>query len=363
MFSGHKELWINSILLRSKKDECRIRSYRPQKIHMSVIISTRIRLTRGLNMIALVFRNVALIVLWFVSPVRGYSQDCVGALHQLDYGTGSQDAFALSDGSLATWFRAAVNADGMKRAYHRDGLAGGGLISLCNAGRPYPAGRDPYNASAHNEACRRFSGDYQAIRNAGWKDPNVGAIHWFGVLGRDNVKIGERTVTQVVPIEQKDGSGFFVSPTALEDPEGYPDPLDQRRYVDAETVPAAVIRNAPALRELRVTKGTLGVAVHRKHLKPVPFLVGDYGPRIGEGTFALGRLLQGKPLVAATRKNIFSAHIEEKDVLWVFFAGEAMKPPYTALRVAAEAQASFEAWGGQARLLACLANDEIPVAQ
>jgi hypothetical protein len=314
-------------------------------------------------MLSVVVRNLALAALCLVYPVTAYSQDCVGAFHKLNYGSSSQGAYLLTDRSLATWFRAAVNADGMKRAYHRDDLGGGGIISLCNAGRPYPAGRAPYNASTDNETCRRFFADYQAIRNAGWKDPSVGAIHWFGILGQDSVRIGERLVTQAVPVEQTDGSGFFVSPTSLEDAEGHPDPSDQSRYIDAETVPAAVIRRSPAMEELGLTKGTLGVAVHRKHSKPVPFIVGDYGPRIGEGTFALGRLLQSKPLVPANRKNIFSAHIEEKDVLWIFFGGKTMKPPYTASRVAKETQASFDAWGGDSRLFQCISNEDIPVAQ
>jgi len=115
--------------------------------------------------------------------------------------------------------------------------------------------------------------------------------------------------------------------------------------------------------QLGIGKGTLGVAIHKKHRKSVPFIVGDYGPRIGEGTFALGRLLKGLPLVTATRKNIFSAHIEEKEVLWVFFGGESMRPPYTQATVAAKALEKFSAWGGEARLNACLENTSIPVAQ
>jgi hypothetical protein len=296
-----------------------------------------------------------------VTPI--YSQDCAGKPHVLDYGTVKQNAFLLKDGSLATRFRAAVNADGMKRAYHRDDIAGGGLISLCNGGRPFPAGRPSYNASENNAACRQFGMDYKAIREAGFKNPAVGAINWFGVLGKESVRIGTETVNQVVPVEQADGSGFYVSPTALEDRGTFPDAADQRRYIDAEIIPAAVVRNAAALRNLGVRLRTLGVAIHARHRKAVPFIVGDFGPRIGEGTFALGRLLKGLPLVTATRANIFSAHVDEKEVLWVFFAGEVMPPPYTQAAVTARAQERFNSWGGETRLHACLANGNIPVAQ
>jgi hypothetical protein len=287
---------------------------------------------------------------------------CNGSLHLLNYGNKTQNAYLLADGSLATRARIAVNADGMKRAYHRDDVAGGGLISLCNGGKPYPANRPPYNASANNEACKLFSKDYQVIRQASWKDPSVGAIHWFGVLAHDSVKIGEFTVTHVVPIEQADGSGFYVSPTALEDAGGFPDPTDQRRYIDAETVPAAVIRSSKALSDLGIDLGTCGVAIHAAVKKAVPFIIGDYGPKLGEGTFALGRLVKGLPLVAATRKNIFSAHIDESDVLWVFFGGEKIAAPFDQASVTEKAMERFTTWGGESRLLACLGNGDIPLA-
>jgi hypothetical protein len=305
--------------------------------------------------------TIAFVVFIAVTPM--HAQDCAGKPHVLNYGLTSQKAFLLTDGSVATRFRAAVNADGMKRAYHRDDIAGGGLISLCNGGKPFPAGRASYNASESNAACKQFSTDYKAIREAGFKNPAVGAINWFGVLGKENVRIGAVTVTQVVPVEQSDGSGFYVSPTALEDRVTFPDASDQRRYIDAETIPAAVVRNSPALRNLGVRPGTMGVAIHARHRKAVPFIVGDFGPRIGEGTFALGRSLKGLPLVTATRANIFSAHVDEKEVLWVFFGGEVMPPPYTQAAVSARTQERFTAWGGDARLNACLANGDIPVAQ
>jgi hypothetical protein len=288
---------------------------------------------------------------------------CAGSIHLLKYSaTKGQKAYLLADGSLATRFRMAVNADGMKRAYHRDDVAGGGLISLCNGGKAYPADRPPYNGSESKEACKQFSHDYMAIKQAGWKDPSVGAIHWFGVLGEDKVQIGDSEVTGVVSVEQSDGSGFYVSPTALADTDTFPDPKDQRRYIDAETIPAAVIRSSKALSDLGVRLGTFGVAMHLTIRKSVPFIVGDYGPRIGEGTFALARLVKGLPLVEATRKNIYSGHIAEKEVLWVFFGGEKMSPPYDQPAVTSQALEAFNAWGGESRLISCLDNTEIPVA-
>lgn len=289
------------------------------------------------------------------------AQNCNGASHILNYGKSRQQAYLLSDNSLATRFRAAVNVDGLNTAYHKDDILGGGIISLCNGGRAYPAASPSYNASGSNKLCRQFLNDYNAIRKAGWKDPLVGAINWFGILGKDQVKIGNTIIKSVVPIEQADGSGFYVSPTALEDPAFARE--DQKRYLDAGTIPAAVIRNSKAMAELGIGIGTFGVAVHQKHQRPVPFIVGDYGPRIGEATFALGRSLKGLPLVAVTRQNVLSAQIDEEEVLWVFFGGRKMEPPYTKERVAVEALRRFEDWGGAPRLKMCLDQTQIPLAQ
>lgn len=296
-------------------------------------------------------------------PAALMADACEGRIHQLNYGNGKrQNAFVLSDGSLATYARMSVNVDGMGRAYHRDDVAGAGLISLCNGGKPYPAGGAPYDASRNNEACRRFSQDYRAIREAGWRDPEVGAIHWFGVLGEGSVRIGTNDVKNVVPVEQSDGSGFFVSPTKLEDSVNYPDAKDQRRYIDAGKIPAAVIRGSNALFSLGITVGTFGVAIHRRIQSAVPFIIADHGPRIGEGSFALGRQLKGLPVVAATRRNVFSAHIEGKEVLWIFFGGAQMQPPYTPGLVQEQAKEAFRKWGGNSRLTECLSNRAIPKA-
>ncbi len=122
------------------------------------------------------------------------------------------------------------------------------------------------------------------------------------------------------------------------------------------------IKLASGLEKYQAALGTFELKGGAKYA-PVFFIVGDHGHRIGEGTFALGRWLQGMPLVTATRQNIFSAHIQEKDVLWIFFGGEVMSPPYTQATVSAKRLEKFRSWGGEARLNVCLANPRIPVAQ
>jgi hypothetical protein len=57
----------------------------------------------------------------------------------------------------------------------------------------------------------------------------------------------------------------------------------------------------------------------------VPFVVGDGGPRIGEGSPALARRVAGlQPSDEITLKNRFAGQVDKKTVPWVFFGGQAM---------------------------------------
>lgn len=286
----------------------------------------------------------------------------------------SQTGYLLPDKSLMLWARSSVNVDGMARAYHKDNINGGGLIDLCNGGRVYPAGQASYSGSDPVTNCSRLNWDYQAIRAAGWKSTSVGAIHWFGVLGEDSVTITgldrppstavmNFEVTQVVPVEQSDRSGFFVSPTKLEDSVNYKNPKDQRRYLDAETIPFGVAPSTKELRTIGVKKGTFGVAFNRLTGRTVPFVVGDTNSIIGESSFVMGRELQGLPAAKATRANVNSGHINTFDVLWVFFSDKlgVAKAPYSGKSIRAEAKAAYEQWGGRPRLDICISNPDIPV--
>jgi hypothetical protein len=85
---------------------------------------------------------------------------------------------------------------------------------------------------------------------------------------------------------QKDGSGFYVSPTAFAD-NRVTDPADQTRYVNPLRVPAAVaprsaIANGAAL-------GTFGVAIDRTQNHAVSVIVSL------PGTPCTGRASAGLP--------------------------------------------------------------------
>jgi hypothetical protein len=89
----------------------------------------------------------------------------------------------------------------------------------------------------------------------------------------------------------------------------------------------------------------------------VPFVVGDGGPRIGEGSLALARLAAGSPLTdKITRANRYVGQVDERDVLWVFFGDAATTyDSKNEEALIASAKAAFASWGGEDRLARCVA--------
>ncbi len=278
-------------------------------------------------------------------------------------GAGEHRFLGLRDGSLVTMAPMRVNVDGSDRAYHPTNAEAGAIIHLCNAGKVYLPDGTSYHGSKSNAVCTgQFMDDVARIREAGWDDPEVGAVNWYGILGEGTARIAGRTIRNVKPVEQRDGSGFFISPTALADDRFRED--DQRRYVDALRVSHAVVR-----RDSEIPLGTFGVAWRTKgcatagRCKPIPFIVGDIGPRIGEGSVALTRAVNGLPATLdINRRNRFSGNVAGDDVMWVFFGGVKAPGPYDQAMVREKASEAFEAWGGLSRLERCARGTDVPVA-
>ncbi len=286
-------------------------------------------------------------------PAGAQTPGCMGSPKAV----GAQSVLAIEGGGAAVRARMNINIDGSARAYNKANAVGGGLIHLCNAGRVYLPDGSSYEGSESNATCTgKFMDDVKRIGEAGWKDPSVGAVHWYGILGRGEVEIAGRTVRAVEPVEVKDASGFYVSPTTLADPDFAED--DPQRYPDPMLVPGSVIPSRAALKAMGVRVGGFGVAIDtaREDGAAVPFIINDTGPRIGEGSVALARLVAGKETKPEiSRSERYVGQVDKTSVLWVFFGGETLAPPYDAERVRAEAKAAFAAWGGEARLKACIA--------
>lgn len=267
---------------------------------------------------------------------------------------GWEPGWTLSEGGYAGFARMNVNIDGYGKAYHPRNAEAGALIHLCNAGRVYLPDGTVYEGSESNATCTgRFMADVARIGEAGWTDPEVGAVQWYGVLGEGSAKVQGRTVSAVKPVQQADGSGFYVSPTSLFD-RSVADTRDQSRYVNPLRVPSAVVPRALVTRGIAF--GTFGVAFSTATRIAVPFVVGDGGPRVGEGSVALARLAAGLPLTdSVTRQNRFAGQVDKKDVLWVFFGGApAGFDSRNEARTIEAARAAFQAWGGEERLAKCM---------
>jgi hypothetical protein len=294
----------------------------------------------------------AVVSLVFMFLQAAAAQTCAGK--QLRDVGGVKDSWALEGGGIAAFAKMNVNLDGYGQAYSPKNYEGGALLHLCNAGKVYLPDGSSYQGSESNATCTgRFMQDFKRIGDAGWKNPSVGAINWYGILGEDTATIHGKTVKSVKPVLQKDGSDFYVSPTSLVD-QKVTDLKDQSRYVNPLRVPAAVVPSSLVTRGIAI--GTFGVAINGHQNIAVPFVVGDGGPRVGEGSAALARLVAGKPVTdELTHKTSTIGQVDTPDVLWVFFGGTATHYDHTDEdKLAADAKQAYEKWGGEARLGDCL---------
>jgi hypothetical protein len=297
--------------------------------------------------------SLAVVLMLAVMPFQfAFAQNCSGKpLHDVG---GVKNSWALDGGGIAAFAKMNVNLDGYGHAYSLKNYEGGALLHLCNAGKVYLPDGTNYQGSESNATCTgKFMDDFKRIGDAGWQDSSVGAINWYGILGEGTATVHGTRVKSVKPVLQKDGSDFYVSPTSLVDPK-VTDLADQSRYVNPLRVPSAVVPGS--LVSKGIAFGTFGVAVDRNKNIAVPFVVGDGGPRVGEGSAALARLVAGKPVSdQLTHKTASVGQVDKPDVLWVFFGGQATTYDHTDEgKLAAGAKHAFEKWGGEARLRDCL---------
>jgi hypothetical protein len=289
------------------------------------------------------------------SAVDSGPPSCTGA-PLTDVGGKNIKSWKLADGGVAAYSGMNVNIDGYAHAYHPRNREAGAVLHLCVGGKVWLPDGTSYEGSESNATCTgKFMADVARIEAAGWTDPSVGVVQWYGIAAEGSVKIAGHTVNGVKPFVQQDGSGFYVSPSSLVD-KSVTDRGNQSRYVNplrvaSAVVPASVVRQGIAF-------GSFGVAIDTRKQIAVPFVVGDGGPRIGEGTPALARQVAGMPVSDEINlKNRYAGQVDGAGVLWVFFGGPATPFDHTReADVAVQAKAAFEQWGGTARLAQCLTS-------
>lgn len=197
----------------------------------------------------------------------------------------------------------AIDADGAFRAYHPDDRLG--LDSLVHAG--YPG-------------------------------------NWWALV-TDN---GRRSGRPVVQGESDPAPGYYVSTTALCDPDN-PNPRDPHKYVDALNVPYVVL-HPKALRYARL--GDFATVANLQNGRVSPALVADHSASnlpLGEGSIALARELG---VDASPRDGG-----ETNGIVYLIYRGTGNGRPQPIQNIAMRSKQLFEAWGGLSRLRACLADD------
>jgi hypothetical protein len=287
-----------------------------------------------------------------VWPAAAAGSDCAATAQG---GIAGVQGWGLADGGFAAWSGMNINIDGYGRACHR--RQGGAVLHLCVGGEVLlPDGTRCHGSASAATCTGRFMNDLALIEAAGWADPAVGVVRWYGVVAGGESKVAGQKISGLEPVLQRDGSGFYVSLTSLVD-RSITDVADQRRYFNPLRVPSAV---APrGLLKAGVSFGSYGVAIHvGGRGGAVPFVMGDAGPRIGEGSPALARRVAGlQPSDEITLADRYAGQVDSKSILWVFFGGSPGAFEHaTADQVALRAQKAFDAWGGTARLERCVGS-------
>jgi hypothetical protein len=215
--------------------------------------------------------------------------------------------------------------------------------------------------NAYNRPSRPIS-DFEAVRDAGWKP----SARVWDVLSSKIIEKDARPGQEGRPC--LDDKGFLVSMTAIRAKNsGVQGDCDQSKWIDALTVPAFVLPGGSQFEQGGVSLGNIIVGLTlREPRKIVLGIVGDIGPHneIGEASVEMNRILNGLPQGAIPTNRLDAEdRFQGPRTLFLILPGQSnrISQPINAESVKSSAEARFNAWGGQARLEACM--PEIPEAE
>ena len=215
--------------------------------------------------------------------------------------------------------------------------------------------------NAYNNPKRPIS-DFEAVRDAGWKP----SARVWSVLSSKIIEKDARQRQEGRPC--LDEKGFLVSMTAIRATNsGAQGDCDQSKWVDALTVPAFVLPGGSQFEQGGANLGNIIVGLTlREPRKIVLGIVGDIGPHneIGEASVEMNRILNGLPQGAIPTNRLDAEdRFQGPRTLFLILPGRSnrISQPINAELVKSSAEARFNAWGGQARLEACM--PEIPEAE
>jgi hypothetical protein len=215
--------------------------------------------------------------------------------------------------------------------------------------------------NAYNKPSRPIS-DFEAVRDAGWKP----SARVWSVLSSKIIEKDVRPGQEGRPC--LDDKGFLVSMTAIRAKNsGVQGDCDQSKWVDALTVPAFVLPGGSQFGPGGAGVGNVivGLTLHQPRQITLG-IVGDIGPHteIGEASVEMNRILNGLPQGAHPSNRVDAENrFQGPKTLFLVLPGQSnrVSQPINAETVKSFAEARFNAWGGEARLEACMS--EIPEAK
>jgi hypothetical protein len=215
--------------------------------------------------------------------------------------------------------------------------------------------------NAYHDPTRSIS-DFEAVRDAGWKP----TARVWSILNSTIIEKDARAGHEGRPC--LDDKGFLVSMTAIRAKNsGVQGDCDQSKWVDALTVPAFVLPGGLQFAQSGAGVGNVivGLTLHQPRQIALG-IVGDIGPhnQIGEASVEMNRILNGLPQGAIPTNRVDAENrFQGPKTLFLVLPGQSnrISQPINAESVKSFAEARFNAWGGQARLEACMS--EIPEAE
>jgi Fungal chitosanase of glycosyl hydrolase group 75 len=168
--------------------------------------------------------------------------------------------------------------------------------------------------------------------------------NWWALV-TDNEKPSGHPVVQ---LESDPAPGFYVSTTALYDPDN-PNPRDPHRYVDAARIPYLVL-HPKALNHARL--GDFATVVNLQNGRVSGAIVADESAPnlpVGEGSIALAQALG---VDASPRTGG-----KDGDIVYLVFPDSGNGKPRELEEIVVNATRLFDVWGGLGRLNACVAHE------
>lgn len=267
-----------------------------------------------------------------------------GMTGHFDHATNHHGVRRVHTGEGALFYTAplAVNTDGAPTSYHPDDPRGNGglaINTICNGANAIL----PDGTKINYRNCDQLIEAYRRAKAAGWTDPASPRMDFYGIASRRYVPcLNDR--------------GYFVSRTAQPADPSVRDECEQRRYLNALELPFSKYPSHVSFTGRGVGKRDVAVVHNPVTGRTEYSIMGDAGGKrsLGEVSVFAAKFLKDRSFDPRSRRETYRLAIAKAHVL--ILANEQVQPPYTLEKIRREGEAAFQRWGGQSRLLACMAE-------